>query len=53
MTAFTLNGKPVTSKSEASTPLLWVIRDELNKLTGKRLYHMRFTPARVQQVLKT
>ena len=35
MTAFTLNGKPVTAKSEASTPLLWVIRDEL-KLTGTK-----------------
>jgi isoquinoline 1-oxidoreductase alpha subunit len=35
MTAFTLNGKPVTSKSEANTPLLWVIRDEL-KLTGTK-----------------
>jgi isoquinoline 1-oxidoreductase subunit alpha len=35
MTAFTLNGKTVTSKSEASTPLLWVIRDEL-KLTGTK-----------------
>jgi isoquinoline 1-oxidoreductase alpha subunit len=35
MTAFTLNGKPVTAKSEANTPLLWVIRDEL-KLTGTK-----------------
>jgi isoquinoline 1-oxidoreductase alpha subunit len=35
MTAFTLNGKPVTAKSEADTPLLWVIRDEL-KLTGTK-----------------
>ena len=35
MTAFTLNGKPVTAKSEAGTPLLWVIRDEL-KLTGTK-----------------
>ena len=35
MTAFTLNGKKVTAKSEASTPLLWVIRDEL-KLTGTK-----------------
>ena len=35
MTAFTLNGKPVTAKSEPSTPLLWVIRDEL-KLTGTK-----------------
>jgi isoquinoline 1-oxidoreductase alpha subunit len=35
MTAFTLNGKPVTAKSEASTSLLWVLRDEL-KLTGTK-----------------
>jgi isoquinoline 1-oxidoreductase subunit alpha len=35
MTAFILNGKPVTAKSEADTPLLWVIRDEL-KLTGTK-----------------
>jgi isoquinoline 1-oxidoreductase alpha subunit len=35
MTAFTLNGKPVTATSEAQTPLLWVIRDEL-KLTGTK-----------------
>ncbi len=35
MTAFTLNGKPVTAKSEASTPLLWVIREEL-KFTGTK-----------------
>jgi isoquinoline 1-oxidoreductase alpha subunit len=35
MTAFTLNGKPVTASSEADTPLLWVIRDEL-KLTGTK-----------------
>jgi isoquinoline 1-oxidoreductase subunit alpha len=35
MTSFTLNGKPVTAKSEADTPLLWVIRDEL-KLTGTK-----------------
>ena len=35
MTAFTLNGKPVTAKSEPSTPLLWAIRDEL-KLTGTK-----------------
>jgi isoquinoline 1-oxidoreductase subunit alpha len=35
MTAFTLNGKPVTARSEADTPLLWVIRDEL-KLTGTK-----------------
>jgi isoquinoline 1-oxidoreductase alpha subunit len=35
MTSFTLNGKPVTANSEADTPLLWVIRDEL-KLTGTK-----------------
>jgi isoquinoline 1-oxidoreductase alpha subunit len=35
MTAFTLNGKPVTAKSEASTPLLWVLREEL-RLTGTK-----------------
>ena len=35
MTAFTLNGKAVTAKSEAETPLLWVLRDEL-KLTGTK-----------------
>ena len=35
MTAFTLNGKAVTAKSEESTPLLWVLRDEL-KLTGTK-----------------
>jgi isoquinoline 1-oxidoreductase alpha subunit len=35
MTAFTLNGKPVTAGSEADTPLLWVIREEL-KLTGTK-----------------
>ena len=35
MTPFTLNGQPVTAKSEADTPLLWVIREEL-KLTGTK-----------------
>ena len=35
MTAFTLNGKPVSAKSEADTPLLWVIREEL-KLPGTK-----------------
>ena len=35
MVRFTLNGKPVTAQSEDSTPLLWVIRDEL-KLTGTK-----------------
>jgi isoquinoline 1-oxidoreductase alpha subunit len=35
MVAFKLNGKPVSSRSEESTPLLWVIRDELG-LTGTK-----------------
>ena len=30
MVSFTLNGKPVSAQSEDSTPLLWVIRDELS-----------------------
>ena len=35
MVKFTLNGKSVSAVSEASTPLLWVVRDEL-KLTGTK-----------------
>jgi isoquinoline 1-oxidoreductase alpha subunit len=35
MIKFTLNGKSVSASSEDSTPLLWVIRDEL-KLTGTK-----------------
>src|SRR5947207_14595222 len=35
MVAFNLNGKPVSAQAEDSTPLLWVIRDEL-KLTGTK-----------------
>jgi len=35
MVKFTLNGRPVSASSEDSTPLLWVIRDEL-KLTGTK-----------------
>jgi isoquinoline 1-oxidoreductase alpha subunit len=35
MVDFNLNGKRVSSKAEADTPLLWVIRDEL-KLTGTK-----------------
>src|SRR5438874_3501551 len=30
MVSFTLNGKPVSAQSEDNTPLLWVVRDELN-----------------------
>ena len=35
MVSFKLNGRQVSAKSEDSTPLLWVIRDEL-KLTGTK-----------------
>lgn len=35
MIEFELNGKAVTSESDADTPLLWVIRDEL-KLKGTK-----------------
>ena len=35
MVAFNLNGKPVSAQAEDSTPLLWVIRDEL-QLTGTK-----------------
>jgi isoquinoline 1-oxidoreductase alpha subunit len=34
-TSFNLNGKQVTVKAEADTPLLWVIRDEIG-LTGTK-----------------
>ncbi|MEY8875830.1 MAG: (2Fe-2S)-binding protein [Leptothrix sp. (in: b-proteobacteria)] len=34
-TRLTINGKAVEAKSEGDTPLLWVIRDELN-LTGTK-----------------
>ena len=35
MIEFELNGKTITSASEADTPLLWVVRDEL-KLKGTK-----------------
>ena len=35
MVSFKLNGKPVSARAEDSTPLVWVIRDEL-KLTGTK-----------------
>jgi len=35
MIEFELNGQPVTSASEADTPLLWILRDEL-KLKGTK-----------------
>ena len=34
-TTFKVNGKSVTAKADADTPLLWVIRDELN-MTGTK-----------------
>jgi aerobic-type carbon monoxide dehydrogenase small subunit (CoxS/CutS family) len=52
MVAFTLNGKPVSVEADSSTPLLWVIRDQL-KLTGTKYgCGMPFTPARVIETLK-
>ena len=35
MVAFNVNGKAVSAQAEESTPLLWVLRDEL-KLTGTK-----------------
>jgi isoquinoline 1-oxidoreductase subunit alpha len=35
MTAFTLNGRPVTIDEDGETPLLWVIRDDVG-LTGTK-----------------
>lgn len=35
MTTLQLNGQPATAKSDPSTPLLWVLRDELG-LTGTK-----------------
>jgi isoquinoline 1-oxidoreductase alpha subunit len=35
MAKFILNGKPMTADVESETPLLWVIRDELN-MTGTK-----------------
>jgi isoquinoline 1-oxidoreductase alpha subunit len=35
MTSFTLNGRRITARSAEDTPLLWVLRDELN-LTGTK-----------------
>ena len=35
MAKFILNGKPMTADVESDTPLLWVIRDELN-MTGTK-----------------
>jgi isoquinoline 1-oxidoreductase alpha subunit len=35
MAEFILNGKPMTADVESDTPLLWVIRDELNMMGTK------------------
>ena len=35
MVSFTVNGKTASSRSDANTPLLWVLREEL-KLTGTK-----------------
>ncbi|WP_284615304.1 (2Fe-2S)-binding protein [Aquabacterium humicola] len=35
MTSLTINGQPVTAKAEGDTPLLWVLRGEL-QLTGTK-----------------
>jgi isoquinoline 1-oxidoreductase beta subunit len=52
--AFVDRDAPPSGLGEIGNP--WVaaaIANAFHKLTGKRLYHMPFTPARVQQVLKT
>jgi len=35
MTSFVLNGKPVTVQASPDTPLLWVLRDELQLMGSK------------------
>ena len=52
--AFVERDAPPSGLGEIGNP--WVaaaVANAFHKLTGKRLYHMPFTPARVQQVLKT
>ena len=52
--AFIDRDAPPSGLGEIGNP--WVaaaVANAFHKLTGKRLYHMPFTPARVQQVLKT
>jgi isoquinoline 1-oxidoreductase beta subunit len=51
--AFVERDAPPSGLGEIGNP--WVaaaVANAFHKLTGKRLYHMPFTPARVQQVLK-
>jgi isoquinoline 1-oxidoreductase subunit beta len=52
--AFIDRDAPPTGLGEIGNP--WVaaaVANAFHKLTGKRLYHMPFTPARVQQTLRT
>ena len=52
--AFVERDAPPTGLGEIGNP--WVaaaVANAFYKLTGKRLYHMPFTPARVQEALKT
>jgi isoquinoline 1-oxidoreductase beta subunit len=52
--AFIERDAPPSGLGEIGNP--WVaaaVANAFYKLTGKRLYHMPFTPARVQQILKT
>ncbi len=52
--AFVERDAPPSGLGEIGNP--WVaaaVANAFHKLTGKRLYHMPFTPARVQQTLKT
>jgi isoquinoline 1-oxidoreductase subunit beta len=52
--AFVERDAPPSGLGEIGNP--WVaaaVANAFHKLTGKRLYHMPFTPARVQQALKT
>jgi isoquinoline 1-oxidoreductase subunit beta len=52
--AFLERDTPPSGLGEIGNPFIaGAVANAFYKLTGKRLYHMPFTPARVQQVLKT